>query len=150
MSSPEERFKENSDELVDIIDHSIKTYATGSVNKLVLQIAVSYVKSMEERSLINSFIINSHIYWDSIKERDEDFFLSKADKIFGKLPSDDVNMFKSLFEKDLLPDKIKNVIWEYFEANVRISINYMKEEGSKMARSNKIDVAAMSEKWGIK
>jgi hypothetical protein len=130
----EERFHKVMIGMADAIKDGIgrlnnagyKTVDLGLVN-LIVQIICSF----DKHHLIRGFIENSHNLWDSIKQRDEAYFIDNASTIFGYLPMDKVNLFKDLFTtKDangvgVISQSFKNDLWHFFDAMIKISIQYI-------------------------
>ena len=90
------------------------------------------IELYDKKSLIEGFIVNSHkLCWDSIKKRDEDFFVKNAGEIFKYLPMDKVDLFKDLFQtKDqngncVIEKELKDQLWRLFDVMVKISIKYV-------------------------
>lgn len=135
-SAPEqERFAKNTIIIAQAVHESIKRlfdagYKTVDPNLVAL--AVTVISSFDKHYLIQGFIENSHIKcWDSIKRRDEIFFVENASDIFRYLPMDKVNLFRDLYmTKDsqgnsVISQSLRNQIWDLFDANVKICIKYI-------------------------
>lgn len=150
---PSIRFKENVQGMSGVVKFIITNFAPDIINSLVLSIAINYIQKMDPIDLIEKFISKSYEYWCKIKEKDEKFFIDVADKIFGNLPSGDVNMFKNIFilKKDngdpLIGDEYKDILWNYFHANVRISLSYLSETKSYKRLTPGIDIDSVSKLW---
>src|SRR5579885_115460 len=86
---------------------------------------------MDKRTLIDNFILYSHMHWGQIKRREEKFFNENAKDVFKDLPLGNVDAFKQLFNlKDekgnfVIDPKDKDVIWDYFQSFVKICIHYI-------------------------
>lgn len=65
-------------------------------------------------------------HWNHIIERDESFFLSEANGIFGEIPAD-TKLFSELFEKNVLNVKQKQDLWKLFEDLIPLTCVYIHE-----------------------
>lgn len=103
------------------------------------------------RLLITQFIVRSYKYWDTIKLKNEKFFINNADIIFNEIPDNYIKQFKKLFENNLLDDDDKECIWAFVFSLVKISIKYLHLH-PKFCMGNNIDNKSMStvgKQWGI-
>ena len=131
----EERFAKNTIIMAQAVHESIKRlYDSGykTIDPNIIGFAVTIISAFDKNYLIQGFIEASHIKcWDSIKRRDEDFFIYNANDIFKHLPMDKVNIFRDLFlmkdsnGKSVISDSLKEQLWELFDAMVKISIKYV-------------------------
>lgn len=131
----EERFHKVMIGMADAIKDGISRlnnagYKTVDIN--LVNLIVQIIMPFDKHYLIRGFIENSHkLCWDSIKARDENYFLENASSIFGYLPMDKVNLFKDLFTtKDangvnVISQSFKNDLWRFFDAMIKISIQYI-------------------------
>ena len=98
----EERFLQNILDLTDLV-HELSTICweegCDEVNPTLVTIARGYLSGYNPTDLIETFIRYSHMYWDEIKERNENFFIEHANVIFKHLPikTDNINAFKVFF-----------------------------------------------------
>ncbi|PCJ28997.1 MAG: hypothetical protein COA94_02950 [Rickettsiales bacterium] len=123
-----DRFKKNVHDMVDLIGDIIELSEQGNKrnNKITLNVAGLFIKSYDKEKLIDHFILESYKHWETIHKRDETFFLKNAISVFGKLPEDNVNTFKKLFEADGdISDEDKGAIWDFFISLVKICIKYI-------------------------
>ena len=112
----------------------------------------SFIQSFDDKNyLIQGFIENSHEKcWDSIKNRDEQFFVENAGNIFKYLPNDKVNLFKDLFiTKDkygnsVVSIELKNQLWKLFDAMIKISIKYIHKNRGPCLMENGIPAYKIS------
>ena len=134
---PQERFTSNMVELTELLkDLIVDCYEQGltTISPTTLEFASSVIGAYDSKKLIESFIEKSHIYWDKIKKKDKDFFLSNTSDIFDGLPDDTVNAFKLLFSdsdpriRRIISIEEQEDIWAFFESFVRISIVYAHEQ----------------------
>lgn len=170
----EERFAKNTTIMAQAVQECIqKLYNAGykTVNPDLVALAVTVISSFDKHYLIQGFIDNSYKQcWDSIKERDETFFVENASDIFKYLPMDKVNLFKDLFTtKDaqghsVISQSLKNQLWDLFDAMVKISIKYIHKnrgpysyitpEGIMNAYQSsfydEVDVMHHANKWSVK
>lgn len=133
---PEEiRFAKITVQLSQLIYESVcKLNSLGykTVNPDMINMVSQLIESFDKKYLIEGFIENSHqLCWDSIKKRDEEFFVKNAGEIFKYLPMDKVDLFKDLFQtKDqngncVIEQQLKDNLWRLFEVMVKISIKYV-------------------------
>jgi len=106
-----------------------------NIDTTLVSFAGLYLAQMDDFELIDNFILKSHPYWKEIKEHDENFFINHSDTIFD-LPKDQLSIFTDFFllkdtkNKPVVSKEDKDLIWEYFESLVRISIHHVHEERS--------------------
>jgi len=171
----EERFAKNAVIMAQAIHESVrKLYNAGykTVDPSLVAFAAAVISTFEKHFLIQGFIENSHnTCWDCIKRRDENFFVENASEIFKYLPIDKVNLFKDLFlTKDangnsVVPDSLKNQLWDLFDAMVKISIKYIHKNrtpyyyqdnnnivfnGYKSSFFDEVDINHHASVWGVK
>ena len=132
----EERFLRNILDLTDLV-HELSTIfweaGCNDINPTLVAIARGYLAGYNSEDLINTFVRYSHMYWDEIKDRSEDFFIDHANEIFMHLPikTDNINAFKILFttvdENDeyLIIQEDRDAIWDIFDSLVKICIKYV-------------------------
>lgn len=135
IASEEERFATNAKIMAQAVQESVqRLYNAGykTVNPALVTLAVTIISSFDKHYLIQGFIENSHEKcWDSIKKRDEQFFIENVKDVFKYLPMDKVNLFKDLFcTKDangnsVVSQSLKDQIWSLFDAMIKISIKYV-------------------------
>lgn len=131
----EERFFRNTTIMAQAIKEGVeRLYKAGykTIDPSLIDIAVAIISRFEKHHLIRGFIEHSHnTCWDSIKCRNEEFFIENAGSIFGYLPMDKVNLFKDLFTtKDINGNNVvslglKNELWSLLDAMIKISIQYI-------------------------
>ena len=177
MDTPpeEERFSANSNDLSNLVHElTTKCWEEGhkEINPILINLAQAYLNSLDKVLLIETFINHSHDFWEEIRLKNENFFISHSGEIFGKLPVDQGNIdaFKMLFTskdkngEDLIEEEDREAIWEIFGSLVKICIKYVhrvrdcyleEKEDGKMApryRYNKfpkIKVREHARKWGV-
>jgi hypothetical protein len=135
VAPEEERFAKNTTIMAQAIQEGIKKLCDAgyqTVDPTIVALAVTVISSFNKHYLIQGFIENSHEKcWDSIKKRDENFFVENASDIFKYLPMDKVNLFKDLFlTKDkngnsVISQSLKTQLWDLFDAMIKISIKYI-------------------------
>jgi len=151
----EERFIKNALQLLKAVHYGIsKLYERGykSVNPttLAMFIALLGADDIDKHDIIRKFIGKSHLHWDKMKERDEDFFIHNAAHVFD-LPPNAVNAVKDLYltkdEKgDILTQEFKNDIWALLDAMIRCAIQYVyKNQGF-----TNVNVKHHIKVWGVK
>ncbi len=140
MVPPEERFRKNiaqlSETLGAIIDE-LKEQGHMFVKPIIIKLMTAFIESYDAHTIIRNFVYYSNEHWAMIKERDENFFFKHADDIFRDLgdyvpnAQKHIDTFKSLFAaKDengdfLVVQEDRNLIWEYFDSMIKISIKYV-------------------------
>lgn len=139
MSKPneEERFQTNIKGVTDFVHGLIsecwEKKGIKDINPILIQLAGTYLSSLDKKILIETFIENSYKYWKEIKEHNENFFVENCSKVFSKLPvgQGNIDAFKILFTKKdgdgnyIIDNEDRITIWEYFESFVKISIKYV-------------------------
>jgi hypothetical protein len=158
----EERFAKNTTIMIQAVHESIShVYNKGykTVDPSLIAVAASIISAFDKHYLIQGFIENSAVNfvahetseaqasfekkyltcWDSIKARDQEFFVQNASDVFKYLPMDKVNLFKDLFTtKDdsgnfVVPESLKDQIWKLFDAMIKISIKYIHKNRSPLS-----------------
>jgi len=112
-------------ELIGICYEEGKTPITPG---LVEFVKIHYVDKYRIDDMMDNFIKYTRLHWKKIEKRDEAYFINDAIKIFGDIPSDQVNITKVLFEskgeknESIISQEDKNAIWDMVTSMVRISI----------------------------
>ena len=173
VAPEEERFAKNTIIMAQAVHDSIsRLYNAGykTVNPKLVELAVTVISAFDKHYLIQGFIENSNEIWDSIKKRDENFFVENASNIFKYLPMDKVNLFKDLFQtkdssgRSVLSESLKKQLWDLFDAMIKISIKYIHKGRSPYSCSSaegfvstygasffdEIDLKHHSSVWNIK
>jgi hypothetical protein len=131
----EERFATNVDIMARAVHESVTDlfnagYQTVKPDLIIL--ARTLMAALDKHYLIRGFIENSHkTCWDSIKRRNEKFFIENAGDIFKYLPVDEVNIFRELFTtvdaygSSVVSQDIKDELWDLFDVMVKIAIKYV-------------------------
>lgn len=79
-------------------------------------------------------IIKQPRHWDKINERDEKFMEENAFAIFRIVPAGNVNEFRKIFQSKndkgeyIVGKEDRDIIWDYLETFVRISLRYIHDE----------------------
>lgn len=135
--SPPERFKSNVIDLVDFCKGLILRLKKEKYNVTepqILEIGILVLNTYDDTNLIEDFINGSHIYWDQIYNKNEEFFIQHSKSIFKDLPAQSVQMFidifnlKTPYNTPAIKQDDRDVIWEFFETFVCISLNYIHEK----------------------
>jgi len=172
--SEEERFSINTNDLSDLVHElTSKCWDNGhkEIQPILINLAQGYLNSLDKTLLMETFITHSHMYWEEIRLRNENFFVEHSGEIFGQLPVEQGNIdaFKMLFtSKDvkgnpLIEEEDRDAIWEMFGSLVKICVKYIHrvrdchlvEKDDKMVpryRHNKfpmIKVREHARKWDI-
>ena len=178
MSAPPEqvRFSTNVNDLSNLV-HQLTEICWQNdhkeINPILITLAQAYLNSLDKVELIETFITHSHTYWEEIRLKNENFFISHSGEIFGKLPVEQGNIdaFKMLFtSKDkqgnpVIEEEDREAIWVNFGSLVKICIKYVhrvrechleenKETGKMMPRYKynkfpEIKVREHAKKWDI-
>lgn len=137
---PENRFRKNITQLSETLATIIGELQDDGhtfVPPIIIQLITTFLENFDAHTLIRNFIYYSGEHWGMIKKRNEDFFFDHADNIFRDLgdyvpnAQKHINTFKSLFAaKDdnddfLVVQDDRNLIWEYFDSMIKISIKYV-------------------------
>lgn len=140
VAPEEERFAKNATIMAQAVHESVqKLYNAGykTIDPTLVALAVTVITAFDKHYLIQGFIENSHEKcWDSIKTRNELFFVKNASEIFKYLPMDKVNLFKDLFltkdsqDNSVVSQSLKNQLWDLFDAMIKISIKYIHKNRS--------------------
>ena len=131
----EERFAKYAGTMTEAVYESILTLFNAgykTVDPQLVAFAGMLIKSLEKHQLIHGFISNSHIKcWDSIKRRNEQYFIENASDIFKYLPMDKVELFKDLFNtvdaygSSVIAQETKDELWDLFDVMVKCAIKYV-------------------------
>ena len=137
MSQPpeEDRFSRNATIMAQAVQEGVQNlYDAGyqTVSPVIVSVVAAVISSFDKKVLIEGFIDNSYRQcWEKIRLRDEVFFVENASQVFQYLPVDKVNLFKDLFTtKDkngnsVVPEDIKDQVWNLFDSMIKISIKYV-------------------------
>lgn len=149
------RFKENILDFISFIGLTLNECHKKNSGKIVieegfLRVAIEFVKTSDDRTLIRNFIQNSYQYWPQINEKKEDFFLKHSNVIFNMIDQNYVNSFKQLFQNNLISEDEKESIWMYVFSLVKISIKYLHLH-TVFAKQCKIieNMIVVGNQWGI-
>jgi hypothetical protein len=157
----EKRFITNVLDLTDLI-HELSTVCWDAgvkdINPTMVLLAGSYLKTYDPVTLIEVFIKHSHMHWNKIKERSENFFIDNAHVIFQQLPMDskNINAFKVLFTavddkgNKIIGQDDRNAVWDIFDSLVKICIKYIHTaRGVKLVQTpNGLRPAYKNKKFG--
>jgi len=136
--TPEDRLRDNISGLIDlcrdiIVDAEKKGFTT--INVGLVDIASATLSQWNATNLIGDFIKNSHIYWEQIRCRDEEFFQSNLAIIFANVPLIDMPVVARLFHavdpksgELLVPLDDREAVWDFLTAMVKICIRYIHDE----------------------
>lgn len=144
--APVERFHSTFTETVKLISELNQAcYNKGytQVYPGLVVIAEQFLAKFDKDELIIGFINNSHLYWDQVKEKNEDFFMKNADKIFGHiklidLPSALRNLFSAVDErgKKVILTEDRDAIFMFFSSMIKICLKYIHEKRGPIAINN--------------
>ncbi len=171
----EERFMTNVLDLIDLV-HELSTicWEAGKkeINPQLVMFAENYIGNLDPVKLIDVFIKHSYMHWDSIRDRDEEFFIKNAHLIFQQLPIDtkNINAFKMFFTavddkgEYIIEQDDRDAIWDIFDSLVKICIKYIHRiRGVKLVSTKKgmrpayktnnypmVKVRAQAKLWEVK
>jgi hypothetical protein len=137
-----ERFYANVEYLVDLAkEASIELTSKNitSLSETVISMAALVIGALPRTKLINTFIDNGEAEcWDNVADRNDQFFLSHADRLFGRLQGFKLNIFQDVFRKDesgqfILSKVLIDDVWDTLGAMIKISINYIHQERRPIA-----------------
>ena len=176
MSAPpeEDRFVANVIDLSDLV-HELVSQCWDSgirdINPILLIAAKAYLQSYNRVEFIRTFIQYSHMYWDEIHDRSEEFFITHSHSVFAHIPvgKGNIDAFKMLFtSKDpdgefIIGPEDRDAIWDMFDSLVKICIKYihrerncqLEERDGRMVPRYKnnfmphIKVRGHAHKWGV-
>ena len=176
MGTPpeEERFKINVLDLSDLVHELIsQCWDNGiqDINPILIVAARAYLKNYDNIDLIETFIKYSHMYWDEIKTRNENFFVEHSQNIFQYLPvaKGNIDAFKMLFTsvdkygEKMICQEDRDAVWDMFDSLVKICIKYIhrvrecvleEKDGKMVPRYSKnlfptIKARSHARKWDI-
>lgn len=159
MSSPpipaEERFFKNVLKLGENIHQKIafmNSQGVNIINPAFVAVFVEVIKARSPKETIETFIKYSYPYWDAIHRKDKDFFKKNADRVFSRADENQIQIFQRLLEARLpdgrlaIDEKYTETLWKYFEAFVRLSLNYIRDN-----RLTQFPINLQSEvsRWGL-
>lgn len=136
VPSEEERFFQNTQDL-SLLMHTLTTNCWDAgfrdINPALILLAKAYLGGLNKVELIETFIENSHMYWNEIHDKNETFFIEHTNEVFGKLPVDvgTINVFRTFFTaKDkkgeyVVSEEDRGYIWDTFYSLVKISLKYI-------------------------
>ena len=131
---PEEvRFIENVKILIRAVKDCLEKLTSEGLNVAdpnLLILASNILPTLSPVNVIESFIVQSHLYWGTVNSRDEKYFISNAAQIFGPIPGVDMQTLKYIFESEkngepIIPMTRKNQIWSLLSSMIKISIKYI-------------------------
>ena len=170
----EQRFITNVLDLTDLV-HELATICWDAgrkdINPRLVMIAENFLETYDPVQLIEVFIKHSHMHWEKVRTRDENFFIENAHLIFQQLPVDtsNINAFKVFFTaKDekgeyIIVHEDREAIWDIFNSLIKICIKYVHKvrvvklvktkQGIRPAYTNKkfpeIKVREQAKLWNI-
>lgn len=134
--SEPERFATNVEDLC-LLMHTLTTNCWDAgfrdINPALILLAKGYLSRLNKVDLIETFIENSHMYWNEIHDKNENFFIEHTNEVFGKLPVDSgtINVFRTFFTaKDkkgeyIVSEEDRGYIWDTFYSLVKICLKYI-------------------------
>lgn len=93
---------------------------------ICINTASIFLMSYNEKKLADKVVEKTHPYWKQIIDKDETFFIEKADNIFGEIPTK-TDLFSDLFSKNVLSSKQKDKLWSLFEELIPVCCTYIHE-----------------------
>jgi hypothetical protein len=126
--SEEKRFETNMIQFGKFMESLIseaKDSGNTSVDPKVVSLAVSFLDLYDEKQKIENFIEYSFEFWESIADREEQFFERNCRSIFRDIPEKYVDRFISFYHSGYLTTEDKEDIWEFFRVFVKICLKYI-------------------------
>lgn len=150
---PHDRFKATLIDFIGLMGEVIGDAARAghpTIDESMVNLALEITKLAEGEYLVEGFIDRSYSHWSKVRDRDQAFFNSNADVIFSEASADIRNKINDLFVTGKVTTEDTKSIWAYFEAMIRICINYIKEKRTinQSYRPN-IDLQASARDWSI-
>lgn len=160
MASQEEKLYENLADMLDLVRELVASCferKCTTINPNLIQTAKVFLMTIDKKYLLEGFIKSSHIYWDKIHSRNEDFFFSNAREVFRELPMENVDAFTVLFTaKDktgrfIVPKEDREAVWDYLHSIVRICIQHIFNERKKdRTYMEEIDIGRYIAEYNLK
>lgn len=104
------------------------------INPKLMKAIKAYLLDEGINTIMEKFIEGSIDFWEQLRAHNEDFFVNNVNKVFGDLPyPDEIKEFSRLFllrnpdGSRMLSMKDRDLIWEHFDAMIRICIVYIHE-----------------------
>ena len=136
----EEKFKVNFVGLIEKIYRicfHLNNLNKTEINPTVIKLFIPILENYDPKKMIKKYIENVYPYWENMRNKEQDYFKTNAQAIFGSLPFDNVSehieKYTELFEqKDdndnyIITEQDKNMIWRYQGTFVKFSIKYLHE-----------------------
>lgn len=114
--------------MIELIGICYDAKKTQIAPELVSWVKENYVDTYNIDEMMKNFVKYTRLHWDRILNRDEDYFITDAIKIFGDIDPEQVNITKVLFSKDertkksIISTEDKDAIWDMVTVMVKISI----------------------------
>lgn len=173
-----QRFMGNMMRLVDRMHRilwEVNDKGYNQIDPKLVPIVKIFLQKYGDEKVINTFISNSKDYWNEIYNRNVDYFVDNAYRLFDKLPIPDskkkINAFTFVFTQKegtdyVVKQKHRAAIWEFFHSLVKIAIKYVHKkrtpvkvlvDGRVRYRYQKkdewypdLDIPGLARKWEIK
>ena len=97
-------------------------------NPILITIGQGILSKYVPDVIIDNFIKNTCQHWEKINEKDENFFIENAGDLLKDYPVGDIDPFKEIFKNNYIDDNDKELLWEYLESLIKISIIYIHQE----------------------
>jgi len=149
----EERFFANTITFFNTIKNYLsEIYKKGykDLDPQLIDIVKGVFKSLDKKTIIDKFIVNSYKYWDMIKAKDEDFFKKRALEIFYFFPKDKINAFNEIFTKKdkfgnpIIKNEQREQLWTIAFSLVKIAIKYTADN---IDQYSYINIEEEKQKW---
>lgn len=102
----------------------------------ILGVGAALVENIDCKVMIETFITKSHSSWEEIRKHNEPYFVEHACDFFAGIPEDAIKKMITLImgrnEKGeyYVDKKVRDTIWKYMEAFVKIALKYLHPNGS--------------------
>ncbi len=112
-------------ELTHNIISDYKDQGKTSIDPKLISGASELLELYPGNRLTGDFIDLSYQHWTQIHDRDETFFLENSSTIFDNISPYHIDIFKPLFDKNVIDDNDKTHIWKHMVGMIKISILYI-------------------------
>ena len=132
----------------------------------IINIVKTAINKKDKDEILLTFINNTYPYWDQIQQKKDDFFVTNSNDIFGEYVTfKEFNVLKLVFTNGVLDKEIKDIMWTYLNALIKISIKHIcsqreltiekNSSGSKKLLTKKpylpnISIAKEIKRWNLK
>ena len=113
------------------------------INTDMLMIASSAIHIINDESLITGFIHKTYPYWDKIIEKSKQYLCDYGETILHQYVTKEIlnlyninfSAYAGLLNDDVINQDDQNLLWDYLQSMVRISINHIHQQRSPTINS---------------